>query len=277
MNRDATSAQVSPPRRTRYFDLTLHYLGQIIKTRLQYRGDFLIECASALAIQASGIFVVLVIFDNIPLLRGWSRSEVFFVYGFAMMAQALFETFADAFYWFADRYVIRAEMDRILLRPLHPLFQLLLENFTLESIPDLLLGGAILVTASISIGVSPGALDIVVFGGLLVSAVLVLTGVFLALASVSFWIEDKIGVLPPIYNLSAFARYPVTIYHPVLRVLLTWVLPYAFVAFYPSTHFLGRGEHVLFVWLTPLAGAASLAVGLTVFHAGLGRYRSAGS
>jgi ABC-2 type transport system permease protein len=263
--------------RSRYAGLTLHYLAQIVKTRLAYRGDILVQCAASLAIQASGIFVVLVIFDNIPLLEGWSRSEVFFVYGFAVTAQALFEMFADGFYWFADKYVIRAELDRILLRPLHPLFQILLENFSLESLPDLILGGAILALASSALGIAPGPLDILILLVLLASAVLVLAGIFLALASVAFWVEDKVGVLPPIYNLSAFARYPVTIYHPLVRFLLTWVLPYAFVAFYPSTRFLGRGEFDLFQRMTPLAGATSIAVGLAVFHAGLRRYRSAGS
>ncbi len=272
-----TTPATSARTRSGYAAITLHYIAQIVKTRLAYRGDILVQCAASLAIQASGIFVVLVIFDNIPLLEGWSRSEVFFVYGFAMTAQALFESFADGFYWFADKYVIRAELDRILLRPLHPLFQLLLENFSLESIPDLVLGAGILVLASNAIGLSPGAVDLALFAVMLLSAVLVLTGIFLALASVSFWVEDKVGVLPPIYNLSAFARYPVTIFHPVLRFLLTWVLPYAFVAFYPSAHFLGRGEFHLFLWLTPLAGATSLTVGLLVFHAGLRRYRSAGS
>ncbi len=260
-----------------YAGITLYYLAQTIKTRLQYRGDILVQCAASLAIQASGIFVVLVIFDNIPLLKGWSRSEVFFVYGFAMTAQAVFESFADGFYWFADKYVIRAELDRILLRPLHPLFQILLENFNLESLPDLILGVAILILAAGSIGISPGLVDLVIFAGMLLSSVLVLTGIFLTLASVSFWVEDKVGVLPPIYNLSAFARYPVTIFHPALRFVLTWVLPYAFVAFYPATHFLARGGFDLFLWLTPFAGMTSLAVGLTVFHAGLRRYRSAGS
>jgi hypothetical protein len=77
---------------------------------------------------------------------------------------------------------------------------------------------------------------------MLLSAVLVLAGIFLALASVSFWVEDKVGVLPPFYNLTSFGRYPITIYHTSLRVLLTWVLPYGFVAFYPATGFLRRAE-----------------------------------
>jgi ABC-2 type transport system permease protein len=75
----------------------------------------------------------------------------------------------------------------------------------------------------------------------------------------------------------AFGRYPLTIYHPVLRALLSWVLPFGFVAFYPATGFLGRGEFRAYFWGTPIVSAAVFALGLAVFQAGLRRYRSTGS
>lgn len=253
------------------------YVAQVLKTRLQYRGDFLVECAASILSQACGLIVVGIIFRNVPLLRGWTRSEVFFIYGFALTAQALFEAVADGFYWFADRYVRRAEMDRVLLRPLHPLFQILLENFNLEFVGDLVLGVAVLVVAGSSLDVPPTALDWLLLAGMLPGAVLTLTGVFLALASASFWLEDKVGILPPVYNLLAFGRYPLTIYHPALRALLSWVLPFGFVAFYPATGIIGRSEFSACFWATPVVGLVVFLLGHAVFRLGLRRYTSAGS
>lgn len=253
------------------------YAAQMVKTRLQYRGDFLIECGASILSQACGLIVVGIIFRNVPLLRGWTRAEVFFIYGFALTAQALFEAFADGFYWFADKYIRRGEMDRILLRPINPLFQILLENFSLEFLGELALGLAVLAISGSSLEFRPGPAGWAMLAVMLPSAVLVLTGVFLALASASFWLEDKVGILPPVYNLLSFGKYPLTIYHPVLRVLLSWVLPFGFVAFYPATGFLGRGEFAWYFWGTPLAGVIVFGVGYALFRMGIRRYRSTGS
>ena len=261
----------------RYLRLAVLFTGQTVKVRLHYRGDFFIGCLASLLSQATGLAVVGIIFTNVPALRGWSQNEVFFIYGFALTAQALFESFADGFYWFADKYVIHGEFDRVLLRPLNPLFQVLLENFSLEFLPDLALGVFILATARGSVAASPGAMELLLFIIMLMGAVLVLTGLFLALASAAFWAEDKLGILPPIYNLMAFARYPITIYGRVLQALLSWVLPFGFVAFYPSTGFLHRPEFGLFFWGTPLAGASVFGVGYWIWTRGVRKYQSTGS
>jgi ABC-2 type transport system permease protein len=253
------------------------YVAQMLKTRLEYRGDFLIECLASVLTQGCGLLVVGIIFESIPLLKGWSRAEVFFIFGFAIAAQALSESFTEGIYWLPDKYILRGELDRLLLRPLDPLFQLLLENFNFQFVPDLVLGLGILAIAAVQLGLGIGVLQVALFLLMLGSAVLVIAGVFVALSSVSFWIEDKVGLLPPVYNLLGFARYPLTIYHPALRALLSWVLPYGFVAFYPSAGFLGRGEFRALFWATPLAGLAAFGVGYAVFRAGIRRYRSTGS
>jgi viologen exporter family transport system permease protein len=261
----------------RYLRIAAIYIAQMVKMRLHYRGDLLIESLASMISQASGLAVVGIIFQNVPVLRGWSQAEVFFIYGFSLVVQALFEAVADGFYWFSDKYVIRGEFDRVLLRPLSPLFQILLENFSLEFAPDLALGAVILGAAAGSLGIGPTAggalLLILMLGG----AVLVLLGLFLALASVSFWAEDRVGILPPVYNLMAFGRYPLTIYRPAVKALLSWVLPFGFMAFYPASGFLGRKEFAPYFWGTPVAGVVVFLLGNLVFKAGVRRYQSTGS
>jgi ABC-2 type transport system permease protein len=257
--------------------ISLHYIAQMVKTRLHYRGDFILETVASLLSQATGLAVVGIIFENVPILRSWSRAEVFFIYGFALMSQSIFGAVAQGFYWFADKYVIRGEFDRVLLRPLNPLFQVLLENFNLEWIPDLILGAVILALAGSTLGLHFGPVEFLILGVMLLGAALVLAGLFLALASVSFWAEDRVGILPPVYNLMAFGRYPLTIYQRAIQVLLSWVLPFGFVAFYPSTGFLGRDEFSAFFWGTPLAGLVVFSLGYLVWRIGVRHYTSTGS
>ncbi len=270
-------ALLSPHYVWRHLRLGWLFFLQMIKARLEYRADFIIECLVAMLRQASGLMVVAVIFSNIPALKSWSREEVFFVYGFAMTAQALFESFADAFYRFSRRYIMGGEFDRILLRPLNPLWQILLENFNFEFLPDFILGVLILCISGYSLPQPPGASELLCLFIQLPSAILVLAGVFLSLASASFWLEDRMGLLPPFYNLLEFGRYPITIYNPTIRFLLTWILPYGFVAFYPASGLLGHDEYRAFFWSTPIAGMISMLIGVSFFKLGIKHYRSTGT
>jgi ABC-2 type transport system permease protein len=102
--------------------------------------------------------------------------------------------------------------------------------------------------------------------------------VFLAMTSISFWSQDRLSFLPPVYNLLNFARYPLNIYRPAIRLLLTFIVPFGFVAFYPSTAFLKSGEAFRnYALAVPFAGVFMLALGALTWRAGIRRYAGAGS
>ena len=62
-----------------------------------------------------------------------------------------------------------------------------------------------------------------------------------------------------------------------MKLFLTFVLPFAWVAFYPASHFVGGEEFRLVSLLTPLVGAATFGLGYLVWSRGIRRYASTGS
>ena len=141
----------------------------------------------------------------------------------------------------------------------------------------MLLGGVVLGAAAARLDLGLGPLDILALAGLAATSSLVFTGVFLGLTSVSFWFEDRMGLAPPVYNVIRFSRYPVTIFSPFVRLILTFVLPFAWVAFYPAAWFIGTGTFRRFALFTPLVGVVVFALGYTVWRLGMRRYASTGS
>ena len=254
------------------------YVLQAVKMRLEYRADFAVECLAAMLYQASGLLMLQVLFENVKDLGEWKREEVFFVYGFMLVPRAFFDAFAMSFYGFSDRYIVQGEMDRLLLRPLSSLFQMMLEGFSFDFVADLTLGLAVLGYASAKLGLSwtLGA-------GLLMAVMVcgawgVLTGVFLFMTALSFWSQDRVGLIPPVYNLLNFAQYPLNIFHKAVVFALTFVVPFGFVAYYPSTLFLREGAAAPgLAWYTPLAGLLCLSAGGLLWCAGLHKYAGAGS
>ena len=101
--------------------------------------------------------------------------------------------------------------------------------------------------------------------------------IFIGLTATSFWIEDRIGIVPPVFNLTQFGRYPLTIYDGWIRFTLSFVVPFAFASFYPVVRFLKRGEFAREFWAVPLVAAVSISLALAVWSSGVKRYHSTGS
>lgn len=261
-----------------HFELGLAYLAQFIKTRLEYKADCLLGLVTSLLFHAVTLIFIDVLFAERALtLNGWTKAQVFFIYGFSTIPMALFSAFFANLYMVGSTYIIEGHLDRVLLRPLGSLFQVLLEKVNIERLFGVVIGVVIMYFASRQMALQWTAGKIALLAALAGCGTLIYAGVFTTLASLSFWWPDRMGLLPPVYNMIAFGKYPVTIYNPMLQFILMWIVPFAFVAFFPSTEFLGRPEYRLYVALTPVVSLGTAAVGLGVWRLGVRRYESTGS
>jgi len=261
----------------RHLSLLGQYFVQYSKVRLSYRWDFFISLVTMTLATVFGIAVVFLIFRHVPRIFGWNFTEILFLYGFSLLPLSLFNVISINLYYFADTYIIMGKFDRVLLRPVDALFQILSERFRLEAVGDTLLGLYIIVSCARRLNVHLGMADwlFLVFATLCGCALYV--AVFLMLTCVSFWMEDRVGVIPPVYNMLAFGRYPLEIYGGVIRFLLSWVVPFGFASFYPTVHLLGRDTYRLYVYLLPVVTAAFLAAAIAVWRRGVRNYSSTGS
>jgi ABC-2 type transport system permease protein len=245
---------------------------------MEYRLDFLVELLSAAAMLATKILTVKFLFDSFHSMRGWNSYEVFFIFGFAQIPLALFSAFAMNFYQFSDKYLVQGELDRLLMRPLSALFQVIMEGIAFDFIAELGMGIAIVAFCWAHVGPAPTVDVIARFVLAIFGAWMLLTGVFLALISLSFWSQDRLSILPPVYNLMNFAQFPITIYNWFVRTLLTWVVPFAFASFYPAAGFLLKGaDFKLFSLFSPLVGVLLLTFGILLWRRGMRQYSGAGS
>ena len=267
----------------REFRIFFAYFAQYTKTRLAYRGDFFADIfASLLGTVAALAFIYTLLFvAGIEAIGQWSKEQVLFIYGFTFIPFGLFNVLSVNLYQFSERYIIEGRFDRILVRPLGTLPQVLFESFRLQSLHEVAVGLIIVTISANGMGRPLGLVDylIILLWGL--GGFGVLMGVFLTLVSVSFWFEDRIGIAPPVYNLIMFGRYPLDIYHGVLQFILKWIVPFGFIGFFPSARFIAGegfgGDLRLAFWLTPAVGLVCMAISLSIWNLGVRRYASTGT
>jgi ABC-2 type transport system permease protein len=253
------------------------YFAQYAKARLEYRLDFFSSVFASFLGTAASFGFLLIVFSRVPAVKGWKFEEMVFLFGFSLIPLGVFNVLSWNLYMFPDRYLIEGRFDRVLVRPVSSIFQVLFEAFRLESLQETLTGIVAVVWASKRLGISYGPLDVALFVAWALCGAAIYLAIFVGLSATSFWIEDRIGIVPPIFNLMQFGRYPLTIYDAWIRFSLSFVIPFAFASFYPTVRFLKRDEFLREFWAVPMVAAITAAIALSAWHSGVRRYHSTGS
>jgi ABC-2 type transport system permease protein len=259
-----------------HLSLFVDYLKNFMKSRLTYRSDFWIEVISDLAFNFMNLFFILVVYMHTDTLDGWSREQVIFIYGFFMVPYGMFQCFFNL--WnFGERYIVKGELDRVLTRPAHSLVQVTLENMDPSSLFGSIVGLAVMVYAWPGLDIVLTWYDPLVFVLLTIGAFMLYTGLYTALTAISLFTDSPTGIMPLIYNIQNYGRYPVSIYNGIIRFVLTWILPFAFVGFYPAAYFLDKSNFMTMALMTPVVGIVFMTIGMGLWGVGIRRYRGAGS
>jgi ABC-2 type transport system permease protein len=261
----------------RHFGLFFDYFSQYAKVRVSYRGDFFISLATSFAATIFALSFVVVLFQKVPQLAGWRFEEVLFLYGFSLIPYGIFNVISLNLYDFGSTYIIEGKFDRVLLRPISSLFQVLFETFRIESLQEVATGVFCMWWATHHLGLAwtPAKVAMLFFFGL--CAGIIYISVFLILSTVSFWFEDRIGVHPPVWNVMAFGRYPLSIYSGIVQFFLCWIIPFGLASFYPSVRMLGRTISPQYAPLVPVVAVVFLTFAISLWNFGTRHYSSTGT
>ncbi|MDE6313464.1 MAG: ABC-2 family transporter protein [Lachnospiraceae bacterium] len=261
----------------RFFRLYKTFVIQHIKKLMEYRVDFLTGAMSFFINQVTNIVFIGIIFSQIPKLQGYLFYEIIFIYGFSLIPKGLDHLFTDNLWKVAWFVVRKGDFDRYLTRPISPLMHVIMETIQFDALGEFIMGVILVVTASVKLSLSYTPVSLCLMMIAMVFGALIFTAIKIIGAAIAFWIKQSGSILQIFYCMSDFARYPATIYSSGVRNIITYVIPFAFTAYYPCSYIL-RGNGPLFcIGGVVAAAVVLLAVSLVVWSQGLSAYESAGS
>lgn len=251
------------------------------RSQFQYRANLLVMLVAGAAYQGIGLAFIWAVVARFGAIGGWSLSDIAFVYGVRLAGHGLFVVFAGQIF-LLDTLIQEGEFDRYMTRPVGVLTQLLTRFVYLPQLGDLLSGIAILVVAATSVSVAWNPLTVgyvvlaVLAGAMIEAALQILVASF---AFRRFYTRSLRAAMDDVFT--NFAGYPVKIFPALARLLLTFVIPLAFLAYFPSSVLVGRGA-TLYVpeWLaaaSPALGPLLLAVAYTAWRRQMRHYSSSGT
>jgi ABC-2 type transport system permease protein len=120
------------------------------------------------------------------------------------------------------------------------------------------------------------AIPVAVFAGALIYG-----AVWVALATIAFWIVDAIEFVNAFtYGGSFLSQYPIGIFGRWLRGLVVFLVPVAFVAYFPALYLLGKEDELglprALQYASPFVAIAAALVAGLVWRNAVRHYRSAG-
>ncbi len=250
------------------------------RSQTQYGVDFAIGAFGVVLLNLVDLVLLGVLLQQFTAIGGWTIWEIVFLYSFylaAMGLQNIFSVHLGAI----ETYVQDGTLDQILVRPVPPLIQLLGREVSHANVTHLVmgLGGVGLAYSRLGLHWSPGLF--LYAGVLLVAGAVVLLGIVLGVCSLAFWTVKSREFLGGTLQIQEVVQhYPTRIFGRWFEVLVTGVLPFAFINYYPSLILLGRTSeamHPWLPWLSPLASCLVLLAGLGIWKMGLARYQSTGN
>jgi ABC-2 type transport system permease protein len=232
------------------------------------RSGFWVQVLTMVANDIAWVIFWALFFRRVGAVRGWDTHRVLLLLAILTTAGGivlglLANTRA------IGRLAAAGELDAALALPVHPLGHLLLRRINTTNLGDIAFGIVLFAVAG-----DPTVERTAVFVvGVLASAGL-LTGFLIATGSLSFFAgRDDAGELS-FHAIRMFSAYPIDVFGGFGKLLLSTVLPAAFVATVPARLVDDFDPQLAAALLG--ASATFLVLGWVAFHAGLRRYTSGG-
>ncbi len=265
----------------RFFHLYRLLIGAQLRSEMQYRLSFFAEIFGTFLVTALDFVAVAILLTRFQEIGSWTLPEVALLYGASTISFSMAELLSGAFDGF-DAWVVRGEFDRVLIRPLPVAFQMFTGSFAVRRVGRLAQGIVALVWSLVLLQPAWTLPQWGFFGVMLVGGMLFFIAIFVLGATLAFWTPQTAELVNIFtYGGQFMTSYPMSIYQDWMRLLFTFVIPMAFINYYPALYLLGKPDTLGMPSWTPFASPVvagiAFALALRVWRAGVGHYQSTGS
>lgn len=247
-----------------------------IKTMIEYKSSLILSFFSQITIFFSFYFIILSLFSKFNNIKGFTLYEVLLCFSVIQFGYSICECFARGIDQFDD-LIITGNFDRILLRPKNKILQVLCTQIDYMKLIRVIQALIVMVISLIKLNINWNIYKVITLILMNISAIVIFFSIFLLAASYCFITVQGLEVR----NLFTdggkhMAQYPIGVFKKGFVYFFTFIIPYAFVNYYPLLYFIGKSDNKLYVF-SPILVIIYLIPCIKLFNLGAKRYTSVGS
>ena len=259
-----------------YLKIYRKLIAGYLKGLMSYKADFIVGMIGVLFMNMLGVLTIYVIFRTIPSLAGWSYYELIFMYGFFLAAYIPFGVIFENL-WHLGESLWMGDFVLYYFKPVNIFFSFISESINAKSFSHVFLSIVLLIYSGIKLQLDWGILKILFSAIFFLGSSAVLLGMNLAASATAFWTGQNHSIMDFIMKLNEFSRYPFTIFTKPVKFILTYIIPFVFIAYYPVNILLHEASFGISWFYTPAAGIGIMLLGCLIWSAGVRRYCGTGS
>lgn len=208
-------------------------------TAAEYRVGFWTDAVLGIAWGLAGIIPLLVALEHRPDIAGWSPGQVVMLTGFFLVLSGSFAAFLEPSLLAAITHIRRGSLDYLLLRPVDGLVSCLSCAFKPWSVLEIFAGLVLVVAAALHLGLSPGLADVAWLLASMLAGFAILYALGVLILSLSFRALQLQNLTFLLESLLDVARWPISVFRGPLRLVFTFVLPFAVMTSFPAKALMG--------------------------------------
>lgn len=262
--------------------IALQSLKMSLRTRMQYRVDTLVATFAVFIRESANIIAIYLALLKFDRINSWNVNEMLFLYSILFLTYAFVVSLFADLRQFSDT-IRDGRFDRLLVRPRGLLLQLILNNADLMAAAGHGTLGILLFAISAGrVGIHWNIFTVLYYIAAIISGILIQGGIFIIISSLCFYFVETNSIQSIFYwNMRKFAGYPISIYHKVIQVILMYVVPFAFVNYFPAQYLLRKPDMAqypqVYIYIAPVVGVAVYVVAYLFWRVSVRRYYSTGN
>ena len=260
-----------------YFELLKIKLKEVVEYRVSFINNMVVQLFAYIVTFMN----ITILLERIDCLDGWNYKEILLLWILNVLSYGFSGMFVYTGCKQLENHIQRGTFDYFLTKPLNAFWYYMMKNINITFIFHMCFSIIILMWIMISLNIEYSLTKIIGIIFFIACAICIQSCIMVIFALPAFWvIKSNSLVNTTIYGLRNFNTYPMSIYSKSVRGILTFVIPYAFVSYYPSIYILDKHSNLLEGYLLAvelLVTVILISISIILWRIGIKRYSSTGN